>query len=235
MTRQLTSAKKRIPLVFILALFMVSCNKRSDYVITQKQIDTTDSLVTVQANYIEITSASKKVNQWLDSINTAVYTNIMAQKDTIAKYSAEDRKQFKESWPPYELMVGDTVYLSNKNIVSVLYTIYTFTGGAHGMTQFVGYNYDMVQMKELTAKEIFKPEATAEINKLLAEYFKDPDNCFMSKPTLEQVSAVNLAFESVIFTYEQYILGAYACGPATVTVPIEPLKKYLTRELNLGI
>lgn len=235
MTRKLTSAKKIIPLVFILAFFMVSCNKRSDYVITQKKIDTTDSLVTVQANYIEITSASKEVNQWLDSINNAVYTNITARKDTIAKYSAEDRKRFKESWPPYELMVGDTVYLSNKNIVSVLYTIYTFTGGAHGMTQFAGYNYDMVQMKELTAKEIFKPEATAEINKLLADYFKDPDNCFMSKPTLEQASAVNLAFESVIFTYEQYILGAYACGPATVTVPIEPLKKYLTRELNLGI
>ncbi len=229
------SVIKNILPALLLSLFVSACNNNVKYTVEQKQLNISDSLVTVQVGYIEMTSSSKEINEWLGTINASVYNDIIARKDTVARYSELDRKRFNESWPPYELIVTDTVYLSNRNIVSVLYSIYSFTGGAHGMTTFIGYNYDIPNMKIITAKEIFRPEATAEINKLLSGYFKDPYNCFMSKPTLEQASAVNFAFESVIFTYEQYILGPYACGPATVTVPVEPLKKYMLQELNLGI
>ncbi|MEG0517731.1 MAG: DUF3298 and DUF4163 domain-containing protein [Bacteroidales bacterium] len=225
----------KLAVTAILFVFAASCSHKVDYTVQQKQFTVSDSLITVKADYLEISSTSPKLNTWLDSINNAIYNNIIAQKDTIRKFSTEDRMRFRESWPPYELMVLDTVYLKNSNILSVLYTTYSFTGGAHGMTSFVGYNYDMVNQKELGVKDLFKPNTTEEINKILAEYFTNPDNCFASRPTLQLASAVNLAFESFVFTYEQYVLGAYACGPATVTVPYIILEKYLTNPLNLEL
>lgn len=220
----------------ILALLTISCNsKKIEYTLQHKSINTSDSLITVQASYIQLSSMSPKVNRWMDSINKAIYNNIIERKDTIAKYSLADRVNFKESRPPYDLAIADTIYLSNNNIISILYTIYSFTGGAHGITQFIGYNYNIEQMKEITVNEIFKKDATPKINQLLADYFKDSYNCFTTKPTLQEVSAVNLAFESVVFTYQQYILGPYSCGPATITVPLEPLKDYIAVSLNLGL
>lgn len=219
----------------LFTVIAASCNHKIDYTVQQKNLNISDSLITVKADYLEITSTSPDMNKWLDSINKAIYSNIIAQKDTIAQFSKDYRIRFNESWPPYELMVLDTVYLKNSTILSVLYTTYSFTGGAHGMTSFVGYNYDIVNQKELLVKDLFNPNATEEINQALAMYFTNPDNCFASQPTLQQVSAVNLAFESFIFTYEQYVLGAYACGPTTVTVPYIVLEKYLINPLNLGL
>lgn len=218
-----------------LSFLFGSCSGQPEYAIQQKEMNTTDSLISVQASYLEFSSPSPELNTWFAGINAAIYHNLTAQKDTISYYSAEDPRRLEEiSWPPYELMMTDTVYLANKNLISVLYTTYSFTGGAHGMTEFAGHNYDLVNRKELTVQDLFKPEATTQINKLLAEYFQNPDNCFSDQPTLEQATAVNLGVESVIFTYAQYVLGPYACGPATITLPLAAIKPFLLMDLNLS-
>lgn len=233
---QFLSLKKFVTaaLLVVSAVFTLSCNNQAVYTVQKRQIKTSDSLINVDINYIELSSTSPKVNKWMDSINKAIRHKFTDQQDSILKYSRAEREYFKEPRPPYQLMVLDTVYLSNKNIISILYTIYSFTGGAHGMTGFIGYNYDIQNMKELSVDHLFKKGTEPQINQLLCEYMQNPYNCFTTSPTLQEVSSVNIGNESITFIYSQYTLGPYVCGPAVITIPSERLKEYLTPELNLG-
>ena len=127
----------------------------------------------------------------------------------------------------YELQVGDSVFMANDQYVSVRLIVYTFTGGAHGITNFYTFNYDVQNQKFLTNQEILNYTNETQINTQLKANFKNPEGCFTTDPTLKDVTAVNFNKNSVCFTYGQYVLGAYACGVAEVAVPRTALKNDL--------
>ena len=124
----------------------------------------------------------------------------------------------------YELQVEDSVFMATAQYISVRLTTYTFTGGAHGMTNFYTFNYDVKNQKLLSNQEILNYANEAQINAQLKANFKNPENCFTMEPTLEEVTAINFNETSVCFTYSHYVLGAYACGIPEVTVPRTALK-----------
>ena len=147
-----------------------------------------------------------------------------------------DANEFFESWQAageerpvwiYELQVGDSVFMANDQYVSVRLIVYTFTGGAHGITNFYTFNYDVQNQKFLTNQEILNYTNETQINTQLKANFKNPEGCFTTDPTLKDVTAVNFNKTSVCFTYGQYVLGAYACGVAEVAVPRTALKNDL--------
>ncbi|MFR7876763.1 MAG: hypothetical protein ACLU4J_10480 [Butyricimonas paravirosa] len=51
------------------------------------------------------------------------------------------------------MQVGDSVFIANDQYVCVRLIIYTFTGGAHGITNFYTFNYDVQNQKFLTNQE----------------------------------------------------------------------------------
>ena len=117
--------------------------------------------------------------------------------------------------------------MANARYVSVRLMVYTFTGGAHGITNFYTFNYDVQNQKFLTDQEVLNYVNEAQINAQLKANFKNPEGCFTTDPTLKDVTTVNFNKKSVCFTYGQYVLGAYACGVAEVTVPRAALKNDL--------
>lgn len=121
---------------------------------------------------------------------------------------------------PYQLFITDSVFLADENYISVLVSAYEMLGGANGITNFYGVNYNVKTQKFLDKKDILNYDKAGDINALLKENLKDPDKCYtFEAPTVENFTAINFTLHHVEFTYAKYILGPGSCGPVTIAVP----------------
>lgn len=118
--------------------------------------------------------------------------------------------------PVCELHISDSVFSANERYVSIRLKVYAYMGGAHGMTSFRAFNYDMSTGKFLADTEIVSPGET--IDAKIAAAFINRDSCFTATPSLETAGAVNFTREALLFTYPQYVLGSYSCGWAEVAL-----------------
>ena len=155
--------------------------------------------------------------------------NIKVQADTF--FATFRRDTMDHPLFPYELYVRDTVFLANEDYISIRLSAYSFTGGAHGMTDFYALNYNMKKHAFVSPQEMLDFRQAREINNLLAENFKNVGGCFTENPTLTNgFTAVNITPESICFTYPQYVLGPYSCGYAQVYIPRDKLNGILVNE-----
>lgn len=160
-----------------------------------------------------------KLNELIDSLQSS----LKSEADTFFMAFRSDtanRPIFN-----YELYVTDSVYMADKHYISLRVLTYTFTGGAHGMTNFYAFNYDVEKRQFLQPAQLLDMKKSAEIDALLKKNFKNPEGCFTEVPTLSNgYTAFNFSSDSVYFTYPQYVLGPYSCGYAQVSIPRTELK-----------
>ena len=222
--------KQPVVLLAMMAIVLTGCQisekklevkKNPAYQVTPKWEITT--------NYPLFSSQDQAVMQSCKVLNKAIQSKITQLKDSIQREantffqtrptSASDRPEWK-----YELIVQDSIFMANERFVSLRLEVYTYTGGAHGMTYFLAFNYDVQQKKLLTKEELLPPKDIARVNTLLKKYFQNPEQCFSADPTWQLTSCVNFNDSVYCLTYEQYTLGAYACGYAQVNIPRKELK-----------
>lgn len=184
-----------------------------------------------------------KTEQWNISIDRPVFSATdAATEKSCAKLNDEikglidgihavfiEQVQEAAQTVPSELFIEDSVFLADRNHISVRVSAYEMLGGAaHGMTRFYAINYDVRTQRFLTQEDILNPDKAADINALLQANLKDPARCFtFEAPTTENVTCINLTPHSVDFTYAQYILGPYACGHTTISIPRAKMKDML--------
>ena len=126
---------------------------------------------------------------------------------------------------PFELYIRDSVFQADENFFSILVSAYQMLGGANGVTHFYGINYQVKTKHFLSPKEILNFDKKQEINALLKTYLKDPEKCYtFADPTIDNLTALNLTPSSVEFTYAKYILGPGACGPLTISIPLNKMQ-----------
>ena len=215
----------------LLGLAFTGCQE-STVAVGEKKVVCDSADYVIDATYPEFTSENEAVNKGLGALNLAMADLVDGLADSL---TADARELFREladlsderpSWR-YGLTVRDSVFMATPDFISVRLTVYTFRGGAHGMTDFYAFNYDVKNQKLLTNEELLNYGESATVDAALKANFENPDGCFNLDPTLADVSAVNVTPDSLCFTYEQYVLGPYACGTAEVTVPRSSLQAAL--------
>ncbi len=170
-------------------------------------------------------AAFSKLNQAISDLVDGLVDSLRVDANEFFR-EMEELDMERPAWR-YELMVEDSVFMVTPDFVSVRLTVYEFRGGAHGMTAFHSFNYDVKNQKLLTNEEILDYGKSAVVDAGLKANFENPDGCFNLEPTLADATVVNVTPESLCFTYEQYVLGPYACGVAEVEVPRATLKEAL--------
>lgn len=214
------------------ALFLLTGCKK-EIKLETKHIHETDSTAQWITNIERPTFAATE--KWAEKscvrFNDKVTSFIQGVQDTLirqAKQGAATMEAAGEQWNwPYELFVRDSIFMADENYISVRFLIYTFTGGAHGMTTFHSLNYDFKNEKFLTNAEILNTGKSAEINDLLKAHLQNPEKCFTENPTLSAASVINIGLHNLYFTFEPYVLGPYSCGYATIEIPRSKLKDML--------
>ena len=132
-----------------------------------------------------------------------------------------------EPMRPLEMFVEDSVFMANSNYISLRLKVYISLGGANGETKYYALNYDLKNGKFLSKGDILDLKQANEINRVLKQEFKNPDECFSEQPTVNTCSALNFMGKKLCFTYGKYVLGAGACGDAIINVDCSKLNNCL--------
>lgn len=219
-----------IQLLFgVAAILLVhSCGKPADISYRHENYTVDDSIANINVSYNTLISQDKDLNSWLAKINDSIAGLFKSASDSLKINSAEDRTFLRADFPPYTYYVTDSIFTVSPKLVSCRYTVYTYCGGAHGITSFLSLNLLPEQRTVLDKEQIFRKDSNSisAINKMLNSCFNRMD-CFFETPSLDLVSVVNLNPDGVLFTFDHYVLGPYACGPAEIFVPKDMILPYL--------
>lgn len=124
------------------------------------------------------------------------------------------------------------VGVATPNLINWAWTIGTYMGGAHGMTNFDTMTFAMVggKAKSLRLKDLLLPGKQAAVNALVIANLKNRDGADFVKDG-ETKTIPNTSMEcfligtnGITFLIEPYIAGPYVSGPFEVTVTWSQLK-----------
>ncbi len=223
--------------IVVCIIFLSGCQKKAEKVNIEKTtLEAKTGEWEVNLRYSRFSSANEKINESCEVLNNEIYKLTEQLQDSLKTGAAEMFKMFEVKsisrpfWS-YSLFVTDSVFFATEQYISVRLTVYTFTGGAHGMTDFYSFNYDVENQRMLVFEDIINDKAE-HINTLLKSNFVNTENCFTADPKLDLVSVVNFTPTDVCFTYPQYSLGPYACGAAEVVVPLRELQSHFLLSLK---
>ncbi len=135
----------------------------------------------------------------------------------------------------FTLDIGyDTVHI-DRSVVSLLFQVWTYTGGAHGLASSRAFNFDIARGRWLTLADLFLPGADflkrvsdACVAELLKLDLGDDD--WVRKgagPQGENYGSWNITPEGLRITFDAYQVASYADGPQEVVVPFSALKQIL--------
>lgn len=172
------------------------------------------------------TKISDYVNISLDEFNKNAEENWKARvatsipSDNISEFPSDNEKfEFIAEWELSQL---------NNDKVSLLLTIYQFSGGAHGSTIQKSFNYDINNQKELTLKDLFNDDVNY-LNKVSAYSIANLKEQFVGNemanedsikegagPKIENFEIFTVNRNKLTFYFPQYSIGPYALGIKTV-------------------
>ena len=228
--------KSTLIMAIIMTFAFMGCQPRvQDLNVKKEKLTANSENWDIVVNRSMFSSEDMNVNKSCEVLNKKIEKLVDDLQDSLKNNANEFFRAWQGSGEErptwiYELQISDSVFVANDRYVSIRLTVYTFSGGAHGITDFYTFNYDVQNQKFLSNQEILNFSNEAQIDARIKANFKDPENCFTTDPTLKNVSVINFNAKSVCFTYAQYVLGAYACGVAEVTVPRSSLKDDLLIE-----
>jgi hypothetical protein len=127
---------------------------------------------------------------------------------------------------------------NDNNILSLLKTLYTYTGGAHGSTSLTYLNFNLNTGNEIKPDDIFTSDYKTTLDKLGEKPFREfyklkPADDFEASGfwfTNNKFSLnENFGFnpEGVVFQFNQYEVAPYALGAASITIPYKKLKEII--------
>ena len=202
---------------------------------TRKRADSTEYLKVNIAQSV-FTSASPEIRKSCDILNAkvsylidSIEKSLLFQADTF--YTGLEQVGMERPEWDFELYVEDSVFMASPDYISLRIMVYSFQGGAHGMTEFYAFNYDVKRRQFQEPDQILDFGKYREIDEVLKKNFVNTDNCFTEIPTLENgLAALNVTAEAVCLTYPPYVLGPYSCGYVQVVVPRSELEGMLLHE-----
>lgn len=147
----------------------------------------------------------------------------------------------------FSLEMNYELFQFSDTVTSLLYTVYDYTGGAHGMTTFQSYVFDTANQRVLTLNDIFQagvdPLATVQplvrqsLETQLTELAgQPPDAQWLDQgtaPLPENYATWVLTPDALVFYFPPYQVAAYALGPQTVSIPLADLANVLNPEYSL--
>jgi hypothetical protein len=180
--------------------------------------------------------------QWNDFANEFQLKSIKNRKDAQEKLGLGDMPEQKYSFnAEYKLVEGGTLF--GTSTLTYVFTIYNYTGGAHGSTYIAAYTIDEYG-KVYSTEEILPTSKLANINEYVTSEIQKqrqarltPEDSGLSKteidellkddtwvkegtaPTRENYSVVWPEGNNIVISFGQYQVASYAEGMYEVKVP----------------
>lgn len=166
---------------------------------------------------------------------------------TLSEFINAARRDFVNSFIEYgleysavvnwEMNIGYTEYQYSEDIVSIQFSIYDFTGGAHGNIRFETFTFDLANQQVLNFEDLFQDEFDPLVSiapivqtDLETQLGDMTDSQWITDGTGSNANNYrNFAIteDSLIFFFPPYQVAAYAAGPQSVEIPLADLQAIL--------
>ena len=222
--------KKFLPilLIFILSFSFsaIFAEPTETVKVTEKQITSQTEKLNTNLKIPQIEGMKNKVLQ--AKLNAEFMKTIMQFKNDIQK-QANEGDRF-----PYEAYATYFVSYNKNNVLSLTIELYSYTGGAHGITIRKSYNIDLNSGKNLPLNDLFKKGYNYQdiINKEIKRQIDGaPEGYFFKDQfkTIKEDQPYYLTNDGIIICFELYEIAPYATGFPEFLISYEMLKEGLAK------
>lgn len=176
------------------------------------------------------TARGEKFNQAIANLVAPRTGEFRKTIDEMAREAGAAKRDAKSSPPPNSFDVSYEVTAAGKDFISVLFSFFEYTGGAHPNTTTQSFNYDLNRNAPVSLADLFTPNsnylkvisdyAIRELNKLETVSGVEEG----AGPKIENFHSWNITPAGLKITFDNYQVGPYAAGQHEVIVPYSVLK-----------
>jgi len=188
--------------------------------------------------YPEFINMSDGLNSAITDLAGPAESQFKTEVENMGPRDASDDRVYVNTYQ------GDySISFAGDALTSLIYTVYSFTGGAHGSMVELSLNYDLVSGKEIKLADLFKPgfdylkfisDYTIEdITKQISARGGSPDEAWIKEgagPKEINFQTFVLTKDSLIIKLGQYQVASYAEGLFSVVIPYSAFKDNINPE-----
>jgi len=128
-------------------------------------------------------------------------------------------------------MIGQFEIKNNqRNILSLTLTVYSFTGGAHGMTIVKSLSFDVLTGRQYELQDLFKPESdyVKDLSTIIQQKIKDWKIQLLGEfTTIRPDQDFYLADHSLVIYFQLYEITPYVWGFPYFPIPILDIQEII--------
>ncbi|NPA36254.1 MAG: DUF3298 and DUF4163 domain-containing protein [Chlorobi bacterium] len=155
-------------------------------------------------------------NSFIDSVINTFVSDQIKEFMALTDYAVDDSMK-------YEMTVKYEEYFARPGVLSVVFNIYQFTGGAHGNNFIVSLVFDTENNKILKLSDFVKAGEFTKLRSFVRDKLKDnleyDESVDEGTATPEDFSAFAVTDDKLIFWFSPYQVASYADGLQRVEVP----------------
>jgi hypothetical protein len=200
----------------------------------------------IAARYPQITGGNPNFEKFNQAVRGLVVKKVAEfKKDVVPEPDEEPRP---ENSMGSDLDVGYEIELAQDDLVSVLFTVFSYyQGAAHPNSYSEVINYDLKNGKALKLADLFKPGAKylqaistyciADLKKQSTQKGTGLDDSSINSgasPSPKNYQSWTIAKKGLGINFDPYQVGPYAAGPQFVSVPYSVLKDLIYPEGPIG-
>lgn len=135
----------------------------------------------------------------------------------------------------YSYNTSVQVYYNAPNLLTLGFTDYSYTGGAHGMYATIVGSYDLEQRKVLKLSDVLLPGYVEAVSRALANAVRRkynlgetaPLNTFLFDEEIAPNENYGFTDKGVFFVYAPYEIAPYAAGEIELFVSFEKIREFV--------
>ena len=206
--------------------------KPAQIIIQDKQITDNTKPFVIKISYPQIAGLddfNQKAKAIVDKEITDFKTNSLANDEAVKQNDPSGYAEFPRE---YELDISYDQGEIDNNIVSVVFNVYSFEGGAHGSSYFVPLNYNPKLKTEIKLADLFINQkdylqkistfCVADLTNQITKYLGNTDGTWIQTgagPTEENYHFFLINKGNLVFYFPQYQVAFGAAGDFKVTIP----------------
>jgi hypothetical protein len=193
-----------------------SITRRAEVKVTQVTLKEEAPKYTIDVKYPQtgLPGSDAKIRQLVEPMAAEIKKAALADNFSAGKYTLEG--DFKTA-------------LAGPDIVSIVFDVYTYTGGAHGAHATHGLNFDAATGRELTLDDALSltgltlaqlaDQSATKLKAKLGDMYMFPEGAAAKR---ENYDTFAVSSGEVTFFFSEYQVAPYAAGPSEVSFQRKP-------------
>ncbi len=198
----------------------------------------------LSAEYPELGGVAPEIAARFNQLaKSKALTELNAFRKDMLEMTAEDIKFARERGISNTAEVSYSVIHADAELISILFSNYSYTGGAHGNAYTFVLNFDLKSGREFELADLFKPDSNflqvlsdisvKELERSLFDGNEDEWVRTGAGPKAENFGSWNLKRSGLALTFDSYQVAAYAAGPQEVIIPYLKLRSMFSRTYSI--